>query len=571
MDKAKPIIQFEHFSFQYRVQKKPTLNDISLSIFLGEKILIVGPSGSGKSTLAHCINGLIPFSHKGESTGQLFVAGVETKHSSIFALSKIVGTVLQDSDGQFVGLTAGEDIAFSLENNCVPQAEMMDQVQKAADTVSVGQYLDHSPFDLSGGQKQRVSIAGVIIDQVQVLLFDEPLANLDPATGRQAMELIENIIEKEAATILIIEHRLEDVLHRKVNRIVLMDAGRIIADLPPDELLCGALLEKSGIRKPLYLTALQYAGVHVTPEMHPASIDSLSMRDEDCSAMQKWLLDAGPTKKSEDKSTLLAVKNLDFSYTAGLPVLKGIQFAIKEGEMIAIVGANGAGKSTLAKLICGFEKPDQGCIMLGDINLANESIAERAAHIGYVMQNPNQMISKSMVYDEVAMGLANRGVDDETVRIRVESTLKVCGLYPYRNWPISALSFGQKKRVTIAAVLVMEPKIIILDEPTAGQDFRHYTDIMEFLLSLNLLGVTILMITHDMHLMLEYAPRALVFANGQLLADLSTAQVLTDPELTKKASLKETSLFTLAKDANIDAVMLVERFIHYEREGRMIE
>lgn len=569
MDKARPLIQFENFTFQYRAQKQPTLHEINLSIYPGEKVLIVGPSGSGKSTLAHCINGLIPFNYEGESTGCLRVDGVETKNASMFELSKIVGTVLQDPDGQFVGLTAGEDIAFSLENNCVPQGEMLARVQRAADTVGIGGHLFSSPYDLSGGQKQRVSMAGVIIDQVKLLLFDEPLANLDPATGKQAIELIDTIMKEEDTTVLIIEHRLEDVLHRRVDRIVLMDEGRIVADMPPDELLCGGLLQRCGIREPLYLTALRYAGVAVTPGMGPGGMETLALGEEDRSAVQKWLREVPEAPGKSRGEELLRVEGLGFAYVEGVPVLRDVNFTIRTGEMAAIVGTNGAGKSTLAKLICGFEKAKTGRVTLRGQDLAGESIAERAAHIGYVMQNPNQMISKTMIFDEVALGLRSRGMDEEAVRARVEETLKICGLYPFRNWPISALSFGQKKRVTIAAVLVLAPEIIILDEPTAGQDFRHYTDIMEFLLSLNRQGITVLMITHDMHLMLEYATRSLVFAGGTLLADVTAAQALTDPELIRRASLKETSLYALAQGCGVeDAAGLAQRFIDYDREVR---
>ncbi|MDY2656394.1 MAG: ABC transporter ATP-binding protein, partial [Candidatus Limiplasma sp.] len=235
----------------------------------------------------------------------------------------------------------------------------------------------------------------------------------------------------------------------------------------------------------------------------------------------------------------------------------------------AIVGRNGAGKSTLSKLICGFETPDEGTLLFEGRDIGGDSIRERAAHIGYVMQNPNQMISKTMIYDEVALGLAALGLSEEETRARVEDTLRVCGLYPFRNWPISALSFGQKKRVTIASVLAMGPELIILDEPTAGQDFKHYTEIMEFLRGLNAQGVTVVMITHDMHLMLEYTPRALVFSEGRLIADRSAAAVLCDPELVGRAALKETSLFTLAGRAGIaPPEAFVERFIAYDREVR---
>ena len=569
MAERKPIISFRNFSFQYRAQKRPTLTDINLEIYPGERVLIAGPSGSGKSTLAGCINGLNPFSNPGACTGTLTVDGVDAPHSSLFELSAHVGTVLQDPDGQFIGLTVGEDIAFALENSCTPQNEMHAITRHAAELVGIENHLGYAPHELSGGQKQRVSLAGVMVDQVKILLFDEPLANLDPATGKQAIELIDEIQKKTDTTVLIIEHRLEDVLWRNVDRIVLVNGGTILADLRPDELLSGSLLAENGIREPLYVTALRYAGVDITPDKHPAHVDSLVLDDTDTKKLRDWFTARPRPAAQPEREPLLEVKGLSFGYQKGQQTLRDVSFSIGKGEMVSIVGRNGAGKSTLSKLICGFETPDAGEIFLNGKPLAEENIRRRAQHIGYVMQNPNQMISKTMIYEEVALGLQRSGLTEEQIREKVEATLRVCGLYPFRNWPISALSFGQKKRVTIASVLVLDPELILLDEPTAGQDFRHYTDIMEFLRGLNARGVTVVMITHDMHLMLEYTRRALVFCDGRLIADRTAAAVLCDPALVEQAALKETSLYTLANRCGIaPAQEFVERFIEQDREVR---
>ena len=569
MAERKPIISFRNFSFQYRAQKRPTLTDINLEIYPGERVLIAGPSGSGKSTLAGCINGLNPFSNPGACTGTLTVDGVDAPHSSLFELSAHVGTVLQDPDGQFIGLTVGEDIAFALENSCTPQDEMHAITRHAAELVGIENHLGYAPHELSGGQKQRVSLAGVMVDQVKILLFDEPLANLDPATGKQAIELIDEIQKKTDTTVLIIEHRLEDVLWRNVDRIVLVNDGTILADLRPDELLSGSLLAENGIREPLYVTALRYAGVDITPVKHPAHVDSLVLDDTDTQKLRDWFTARPRPAAQPEREPLLEVKGLSFGYQKGQQTLRDVSFSIGKGEMVSIVGRNGAGKSTLSKLICGFETPDAGEIFLNGKPLAEENIRRRAQHIGYVMQNPNQMISKTMIYEEVALGLQRSGLTEEQIREKVDATLRVCGLYPFRNWPISALSFGQKKRVTIASVLVLDPELILLDEPTAGQDFRHYTDIMEFLRGLNARGVTVVMITHDMHLMLEYTRRALVFCDGRLIADRTAAAVLCDPALVEQAALKETSLYTLANRCGIaPAQEFVERFIEQDREVR---
>lgn len=564
-----PIISFKDFSFQYRAQKRPTLTGISLDIYPGEKVLIAGPSGSGKSTLAGCVNGLNPFSNPGECKGTLMVDGVDAPHSSIFELSAHVGTVLQDPDGQFIGLTVGEDIAFALENSCAPQDEMHKITRHAAELVGIENHLDYAPHELSGGQKQRVSLAGVMVDQVKILLFDEPLANLDPAAGKQAIELIDEIQKKTDTTVLIIEHRLEDVLWRNVDRIVLVNEGRILADLTPDELLSTSLLKDNGIREPLYISAMRYAGVEITKDKKPCHVDSVVLSETDKKKIQDWFQAQSLPKSEEEGEKLLEVKNLCFGYTKEHQTLRDVTLTINKGEMVSIVGRNGAGKSTFSKLICGFETPDSGEIFFHGQDLLKENIRHRAKYIGYVMQNPNQMISKTMIYDEVALSLQKSGKSEKEIRQKVEDTLKICGLYPFRNWPVSALSFGQKKRVTIASVLVQDPELIILDEPTAGQDFKHYTEIMEFLCKLNEQGVTVVMITHDMHLMLEYTPRALVFSDGRLIADCRASEVLCDPDLIRQAALKETSLFTLANHCEITPPeAFVERFIEEDREVR---
>ena len=564
-----PIISFDHFGFQYTAQAEPTLYDISLDIRKGEKVLICGPSGCGKSTLAHCVNGLIPNSYPGKTTGTLTVGGQNAENLSLFDLSKVVGTVLQDSDGQFIGLTVAEDMAFALENDCMDQKDMKALVDRVAQLVGVSGVLGHAPYEISGGQKQRVALGGVMVSGVDVLLFDEPLANLDPAAGKKAVELIDEIQKRTGCAVIIIEHRLEDVLHCPVDRVVLMGEGRILFDGDPDSLLCSDLLQKSGIREPLYVTALKYAGVPLDREQRLSYLPELRLTEEDRRRVADWFFAQPEPKGEKAKKELLRAENIDFTYEGGHHALKGISASIAEGEMLSIVGTNGAGKSTFSKVLCGFEIPQKGRLTLSGEDLSAYSIKERADRIGYVMQNPNQMISKTGIFDEVALGLRNRGVPEEEVKPRVEKALKTCGLYPFRNWPVSALSYGQKKRVTIASILVLEPKIILLDEPTAGQDLYHYTQIMDFLAELNRSGTTVVLITHDMHLMLEYTPRAIVFHDGHVIADTSAAEVLNSPEIVETAHLKETSLYHLAKNCGIASPEeFTRRFIAADREVR---
>lgn len=564
-----PVIEFRDFSFKYRTQAEPTLRNISFSVFPGEKILIAGPSGSGKSTISRCINALIPATYEGEATGSLSVCGLDPAAEGVFGMARHVGTVLQDTDGQFIGLTVAEDIAFALENDAVPRKEMRSRVQQAAELVGMEGFLKNAPRSLSGGQKQRVSLAGVLVDDVDILLFDEPLANLDPAAGQATIELISNLQK----TVIIIEHRLEDVLWRDVDRIIVMGEGRIVADMKPADLLATDVLRAQGIREPLHLAALRMAGCHVQAADNPVHVEQMNL-DAHRGRIISWYESTEPLPESPPGKTLLSFEDVTFSYPVpaeGMEpreALSHVSFSVHEGEMLGIAGKNGAGKTTLSSLILGFIAPSAGRILFDGQDIAPLSVKERGERIGLVMQNPNQMISKPLLFDEVALGLAVRRVDGAEIERRVNEALTVCGLYPFRHWPVNALSFGQRKRVTIASILVLNPKVIILDEPTAGQDWRHYTEIMEFLRTLNSeRGITIIMITHDMHLMLEYADRSLVLADGKLVADDLSFRILSDDAVTRQASLKKTSLYTLAVRLGIsDTDGFIRRFIQCERK-----
>lgn len=551
MDK---YISFNQFTFQYDAQAEATLKDISFDIVKGEKVLILGPSGSGKSTLAQCLNGIIPNIHKGQAQGQVRIAGQNIFKQSIYDKSQLVSTVLQDPDGQFIGLTVAEDLAFALENDCANQSKMKDKVVLWAERLDLTSLLNHRPQDLSGGQKQRVSLAGVLIDESPILLFDEPLANLDPKSGQETIDLIDKIHKEVGATTIIIEHRLEDVLYRPVDRILLVNDGTLLFNGSPDELLSSTLLLENGIREPLYVTVLRQLGFDTRDAQNLSQLDALDLSD--LVLPDRVLKD----KRDSSSDSILKVEGLSVSYGDNPAIIEDMSFSLKKGERLAIVGKNGAGKSTLAKALCGFV-PSQGKLTYKGQDISQDSIAERSERIGFVLQNPNQMISQTMIFDEVALGLRLRGIEEAEVEERVHEVLKTCGLYSFRNWPISALSFGQKKRVTIASILVLKPEIIILDEPTAGQDYKTYTDIMNFLDSLQKQGHTIVMITHDMQLMLEYSDRCLVVVEGKIIADDKPVTILNQKDLLESANLKQTSLYTLGQKLSSDPVEVTQYYI----------
>ena len=551
MDK---YISFNQFTFQYDAQAEATLKDISFDIVKGEKVLILGPSGSGKSTLAQCLNGIIPNIHKGQAKGQVRIDGQDIFKQSIYDKSQLVSTVLQDPDGQFIGLTVAEDLAFALENDCANQSEMKDKVALWAERLDLTSLLNHRPQDLSGGQKQRVSLAGVLIDESPILLFDEPLANLDPKSGQETIDLIDKIHKEVGATTIIIDHRLEDVLYRPVDRILLVNDGTLLFNGSPDELLSSTLLLENGIREPLYVTVLRQLGFDTRDAQNLSQLDALDLSD--LVLPDRVLKD----KRDSSSESILKVEGLSVSYGDNPAIIDDMSFSLKKGERLAIVGKNGAGKSTLAKALCGFV-PSQGKLTYKGQDISQDSITERSERIGFVLQNPNQMISQTMIFDEVALGLRLRGIEETEVEERVHEVLKTCGLYSFRKWPISALSFGQKKRVTIASILVLKPEIIILDEPTAGQDYKTYTDIMNFLDSLQKQGHTIVMITHDMQLMLEYSDRCLVVVEGKIIADDNPVTILNQKDLLESANLKQTSLYTLGQKLSSDPVEVTQYYI----------
>lgn len=538
-----PIIDLQHVTFKYHAQAEPTLHDVSLQIFPGEKVLIAGASGSGKTTLLRLLNGLIPHAYTGDLTGELTINGRAILDQTLSELSLQAGTVLQDSDAQFVGLTVAEDIAFALENDHRPVAEIKQAVTTWARRFGLGARLELAPQMLSGGQKQRTAMAGVLVDDGKLLLFDEPLASLDPAAGWEAMTMIDGLQAARDLTVVIIEHRIEEVLRANVDRMIVMSAGRIVANDTPTAILQAGILPQYGLDEPLYIQLLRQAHVDVRQLPDVADVQRVDVAAHATAIAQLRV----PIQPSVHTQPQLQIAHLDFQYDKNQPLFEQFNTTIHQGEILGIVGKNGSGKTTLSHLLTGFLMPDAGDIQLDGQSVLSQSIKTRAENIGYVLQNPNHMLTKSTVYDEVASGLVLREVTTDEIEARVRAVLRLLDLDEMRNWPIAALSFGQKKRVTIAAVLVLSPKILILDEPTAGQDATHTQELLTFLTKINQQEqVTIVIITHDMHLLANFVQRALVVVDGQLLADTTPAELLADEALVKAANLRTTSIYQLA-------------------------
>ncbi|WP_293949158.1 ABC transporter ATP-binding protein [uncultured Weissella sp.] len=539
-------LEFQHVTFQYDAQAAPTLRDINLTIQPGERILIAGPSGSGKTTLGQLINGLIPHAYPGELTGKILINGQDVTAASIFERSFSVGTVLQDTDAQFVGLSVAEDIAFALENDNATHDEIISKVQRWADVLDLQSLLTIAPQRLSGGQKQRVAMAGVLVDDSPILLFDEPLASLDPASGHRMLTLLDQLQAEYGLTVVMIEHRLEDVLQHHLDRVVVLEEGRVTFDDTPETLLRSNTLHQYGLAVPGYLQVVQQTGIDlnaVTGIRSPKTIDGVGLGER---LTQLALPKIGATEKV--RTALLTIDNLSFNF-GDRALFNQLSAEIYDGELVALVGKNGSGKSTLSKLIAGFITPTAGSMSLANVgDLGALSIKERVSYIGYVSQNPNEMITQAIIFDEVASGLRLRGVAEEAIKEQVNELLRLAGLYEMRNWPVTVLSYGQKKRLTILSVLALQPQVLILDEPTAGQDYANAQAIMQFVRHLHdELGTTVIIITHDMSLMLRVAERALVLVDGELIADTTPARLLTNEALVEKAALHLTTVYDLAQ------------------------
>lgn len=566
---TKQFIEIKDFSFCYFEQEQPTLKNINLTINKGEIVLILGQSGCGKSTLIHALNGLIPEAYKGEISGDILINGQSILKRSIFERSKMLGTILQDSDHQFVALTIEKDIAFALENQNLPESEIENRITPILEKLNLVSLKHSQPQNLSGGQKQRCALGGVMVCDVDTYLFDEPLANLDPLTGLKTMQIIEQL-KQEDKTIIIVEHRLEDVMHINIDRVVLMDDGKIIYNGDLNSLLKSSLLVQSGIREPLYLSAMKLHDIDINMFDNITKIpETFSQSNKIKVAEQLKAFSFNNSSKSKNK--ILEIKNLCFEYNKNSNVLNNVNLDIYAGDMISVVGKNGAGKSTLAKIMSGYLKPKSGEVLLNSQSMQKMSLAEIGQHVGYILQSPNQMLSQTMIYDEVALGLRVRQIDESVVKQQVEKALKICGLLEFKDWPISALSYGQKKRVSIAAILVLEPEILILDEPTAGQDLFHYQEIMNFLLELNNNGQTIVMISHDMHLIFEYSNRCLVVGNKTIVADEDVHLVLNNSQLCLNNNLLPTSLYEMAFKLEIsDPIKFMHYYIQHQREDKYV-
>lgn len=513
-------LQITDLSFRYRSREIHAISDISLQLKPGELVLIAGPSGCGKTTLARCINGLIPHSYKGEMSGQITVSGKDTSGMTLSQIARNIGTVLQDPERQILGTKVVNEVAFGLENLGLPREEIIVRVNAAMEQLRILDLRDRETFNLSGGEKQKVALAGVLAIEPKLLLLDEPLASLDPASAQDALRMIRELADGGMA-VLIVEHRVEDVLKINPDRILFMQDGRVQYDGPAERL--SKAVNYREVKLPAHLIIKRAAQ---EPQPDATHLPGL----------------AAPERTSSEP--LVRFEHVSFGYEEGNNVLHNINLEIYQGDIIAILGPNGAGKTTLVKQAIGLLKPVEGAIWVDGKDTREISVAQVAKTLGYVFQSPSHMLFAPSVREELAFGPKNIGYPPEEIEKEVQKAIKIMNLSGMEADPPLALSFGQQKRVSIAAILAMKSRILVMDEPTAGQDYRNYMGFMDAILQVPNFA-SILFITHDIDMAVVFANRVLLVSDGRLIADGPPQEVLADYDRLRASRLVPTSLLDL--------------------------
>jgi len=523
-------IEISDLSFTYENRTIPALDHVNLEVGDRESVLLAGASGSGKSTLLKCINGLIPHRYMGKYSGQVNLAGQRVATLDLDELSLVVGTVLQEPDKQLVSSSVEDDVAFGPCNLALPRSEISDRVEHSLASMEILQLRERSIFALSGGQKQRLAIAGVLAMEPDIVLFDEPLANLD-SNGVRLMQEVLRSLHEQGKTIIVTEHRTEEVLRANPTRIVVFDNGRVVADSRDPEIL----IDFADVLKTPAEFALRRC---LPPEKRKTALTSLlsSISAEKCRLDTH---DMGPE--------LIRVENLTYEYSGNVKALHDVSLTIHEGEKVSILGNNGAGKSTLALSMIGILKPTQGRVIVSGIDTRELPVSETAKSVGIVFQNPFSMLFAKTVHEELAFGPKNLGFAPQEISELVPRVAHECTIEHLLDKSPFASSYGEKKRICVGAVVTMRPKSIILDEPTSGQDYRSYSEFMDFICSLRGGMRSLILITHDTDLAIEYTDRAVVLRDGRIVADGPTGEILANPRNLTENSIRETSLIKLSR------------------------
>ena len=511
-----PPLLIENLSFRYRSRNELALKDINLSVEAGQVLLIAGASGCGKTTLARCINGLIPRSYKGELTGRILIQGQDIRALSLARISQLIGTVLQDPERQILGTKVLNEVAFGLENLQLSRKEILQRVDAALERLKISHLRERETFHLSGGEKQKVALAGVLAMQPSLLMLDEPLASLDPASAQETLDIVRQLAN-EGMTILLIEHRVEDVLRIAPEQTIYMTGGEIRYFGPTAGL--EEAVDYSEIKLPAEKIIQRAARTRPTPPPPPRLTG----------------------RSTTSSRPLVRFENVSFGYETERSVLQGINLSIHPGEIVAILGPNGAGKTTLVKHAIGLLKPKSGKVWIDEQDTHSLSVAQIAGQLGYVFQSPSHMLFAPTVREELSFGPTNLNHKPEAIAQQVQEALRIVNMSGMEDIAPLSLSFGQQKRVSIAAILAMRSRILVMDEPTAGQDYRNYMQFMDAIMQMPNFDA-ILFITHDVDMAVIYATRVLLVNNGQIVADGSPAEVLSDFDRLRANRVVPTSL-----------------------------
>lgn len=572
------MISIENFTYYYPDSKIPALDNLNLSIQSGDFVLLLGASGCGKSTLVQCFNGIIPKVAGGEVEGKIFINEKDVEQHKVYQISSEVGLVFQDPNTQIFGLTVEDDVAFGPENLGIEKNEIEKRVDNSLKIVGIEQLRKRFTFSLSGGEKQRTAIAGNLAMQPEILVLDEPTSDLDPKGTREVLETIKQLNKNTGITIILIEHKIDEVLGL-ANRTIVMDKGKIILDGSTCDIFNNNIdqLEQIGIYSPKLIQLSKMLNVKPSYKEIVSRLSSISARcgeDGNC-------IDISDDAPSENVSQIPSIPHLEFDdiwfgYKNDDPILKGINISINKGEFVALIGANGSGKTTMLKCLIGLLRPDKGRILLDEKDIRNTGVADLAGVVGYLFQNPDYQLFADTVHEEVAFGLKNRSLPSSDIELKVNEALEMMELTEFRERHPHSLSRGQRQRLAVASILAMEPDILVLDEPTTGQDWGHLTLFMEQIKKLNDAGKTILLITHDMGLVAKYADRTIIMQDGQIVMDSSTRQVFTRQDIMKKLSIEPHLLARVSNDIKVADrrfPMLLnldefEEIIHFDREFR---
>mgnify|MGYP001773395655 CR=1 FL=1 len=538
------MIELKDVYWRYSDSKEWALNDINLKIQEGEFIGIVGVNGSGKTTLAMCMNGLIPSNYHGVMKGEVNILGMNTKEYGPAAISKYVGFVFSDPESQFVTMSVEEEIVFSLENQGLDLKEIKERIDWVLKVTRLSsKYLEKPPYELSGGEKQRVAIAAALATKPKMLILDEPTSQLDPVGKQEVFDVLEQLKKDAQSTIVVIEHRMEK-LAALATRMILLHEGRILRDTTPKQFFEEtSLLEELRLYPPEWMSVLsKLRGAQLYSSDIPLTLEEAIQKFRELVASLNIKL--RPEYVQGNGSTavgrvIIDVEDVGFAYPDGTRALNGINLRIKSGEFVALIGQNGSGKTTLAKCIAGIYKPTEGRILVDGLDVRSSPTNKIATKVGYVFQNPDHQLFNETVFKEIAFGPSNVMLTKEEVEKRVKEALAIVGLNEsYLEMHPFFLPKGLRQRVAIASILAMRPPVIIVDEPTTGQDFKQSFEIMDFLKMLNQRGHTIIIITHDMPIVARYASRVICMANGKILIDGYTREVFKQTDILAKAFVR---------------------------------